>query len=245
MVRMNAYQNVFKRVERKYILDEEKYLGLMECLDRYFMKDRYFKSTICNIYYDTPDYRLVRNSLEKPVYKEKLRLRSYGVPDDETKVFLELKKKYKGVVYKRRTDMTVPHAVGFVNGVIPPCEDSQIEREIKYFLDFYGNIQPSMFLSYDRKAYYSAEDPNFRLTFDGNITYRTEDVDLRSGVYGKKLLDRGTHIMELKIPDAMPVWFAHILTELDIFPTSYSKYGSAYERELLGYHNEERTNCYA
>lgn len=241
---MNAYQNVFKRVERKYILDDEKYHRLFECLDRYFLKDRYFMSTICNIYYDTPDSRLVRNSMEKPVYKEKLRLRSYGVPDDDTKVFLELKKKYKGIVYKRRTDMTVPHATDFVNGNVPPDEGSQIEREIKYFLDFYGNIQPAMFLSYDRKAYYSAEDPNFRLTFDENITYRTEDVDLRSGVYGKKLLNEGTHIMELKIPDAMPVWFAHILTDLEIYPSSFSKYGSAYEREFLGYHNDERTNCY-
>ncbi|MGN0695251.1 MAG: polyphosphate polymerase domain-containing protein [Oscillospiraceae bacterium] len=242
---MNAYQNVFKRVERKYILDEEKYRGLCSCLDKYFLKDRYFQSTICNIYYDTPDRQLVRNSLEKPVYKEKLRLRSYGVPDDDSKVFLELKKKYKGVVYKRRTDMTVAHAVDFIDGAVPPADDSQIEREMKYFLDFYGNIEPAMFLSYDRKAYFCADAPDFRLTFDENITYRTEDIDLRSGVYGEKLLDDGEHIMELKIPDAMPVWFAHILTELDIFPGSFSKYGSAYEREFIKYNNLERTNCYA
>ncbi|MDD7429962.1 MAG: polyphosphate polymerase domain-containing protein [Oscillospiraceae bacterium] len=245
MVLMKAYQNVFRRVERKYILDEEKYRGICSYLDKYFLKDRYFQSTICNIYYDTPDRQLVRSSLEKPVYKEKLRLRSYGVPDDDTKVFLELKKKYKGVVYKRRTDMTVSRAVDFIDGKIFPDNDSQIEREIKYFLDFYGEIEPAMFLSCDRKAYYSAEDPDFRLTFDENITYRTEDIDLRSGVYGKKLLNGGEHIMELKIPNAMPVWFAHILTELCIYPGSFSKYGSAYEREFLNYINPERTNCYA
>lgn len=245
MALMNAYQNVFKRIERKYILDEEKYRGICVSLEKYFLKDRYFQSTICNIYYDTPDRLLVRSSLEKPIYKEKLRLRSYGVPDDSSKVFLELKKKYKGVVYKRRTDMTVPRAMDFIYGMVTPDENSQIEREIKYFLDFYGDIEPAMFLSYDRKAYYCADEPDFRLTFDENITYRAEDIDLRSGVYGKKLLNEGEHIMELKIPDAMPVWFAHILTELDIFPGSFSKYGSAYEREYIKYNNPERTNCYA
>ncbi|MGN0594516.1 MAG: polyphosphate polymerase domain-containing protein [Hominimerdicola sp.] len=229
---MSDVQEIFKRVEKKYIVDEDTYLLLMGRLDELVVKDRFHKSSICNIYYDTPTSLLIRNSIEKPCYKEKLRLRSYGVPDMDDNVFLELKKKYKGIVYKRRVDMTLAQAKDFLEKRIPVGKNPQIENEIFYFLDFYKEIIPAMYLSYDRLAYVGAEDSNLRITFDTNITYRTESIYLEKGIWGKKLTDSGTRVMEIKIPGAMPLWLSKILDDLKIYPSSMSKYGTAYETEL-------------
>ena len=188
---MNGSQEVFRRIEKKYIVDEPTYEKLIKKLDGHFVKDRYYKSTICNIYYDTPSHQLVRNSIEKPVYKEKLRVRSYGVPNDEDMVFVELKKKYKGVVYKRRIEMTLAQTRDFFAGKEVPHDNPQIENELKYFLKFYEGIAPAMYLSYDRLAYCGAEDPSLRLTFDTHILYREEQKELDKGIWGKELLPAG------------------------------------------------------
>ena len=211
---MNGNQEVFKRIEKKYIVDEPTYEKLIKKLDGHFVKDRYYKSTICNIYYDTPSHQLVRNSIEKPVYKEKLRVRSYGVPNDEDMVFVELKKKYKGVVYKRRIEMTLAQTRDFFAGKDVPHDNPQIENELKYFLKFYEGIAPAMYLSYDRLAYCGAEDPSLRLTFDTHILYREEQKELDNGIWGKELLPAGMRVMEIKIPNAMPLWLSAILDEL-------------------------------
>lgn len=229
---MNGSQEVFRRIEKKYIVDEPTYEKLIKKLEWHFVKDRYYKSTICNIYYDTPSHQLVRNSIEKPVYKEKLRVRSYGVPDDEDMVFVELKKKYKGVVYKRRIEMTLGQSRDFFAGREIPHSNPQIENELRYFLKFYKGIAPAMYLSYDRLAYCGAEDPSLRLTFDTHILYREEQRELDKGIWGKELLPAGMRVMEIKIPNAMPLWLSAILDELGIFPSSFSKYGTAYLNEL-------------
>ena len=229
---MNGNQEVFRRIEKKYIVDEPTYEKLIKKLDGHFVKDRYYKSTICNIYYDTPSHQLVRNSIEKPVYKEKLRVRSYGVPNDEDMVFVELKKKYKGVVYKRRIEMTLAQTRDFFAGKEVPHDNPQIENELKYFLKFYEGIAPAMYLSYDRLAYCGAEDPSLRLTFDTHILYREEQKELDNGIWGKELLPAGMRVMEIKIPNAMPLWLSTILDELEIYPASFSKYGTAYLNEF-------------
>lgn len=229
---MNGNQEVFRRIEKKYIVDEPTYEKLIKKLEGHFVKDRYYKSTICNIYYDTPSHQLVRNSIEKPVYKEKLRVRSYGVPNDEDMVFVELKKKYKGVVYKRRIEMTLGQSRDFFAGREIPHSNPQIENELRYFLKFYKGIAPAMYLSYDRLAYCGAEDPSLRLTFDTHILYREEQRELDKGIWGKELLPAGMRVMEIKIPNAMPLWLSAILDELGIFPSSFSKYGTAYLNEL-------------
>lgn len=208
---MNGNQEVFRRIEKKYIVDEPTYEKLIKKLDGHFVKDRYYKSTICNIYYDTPSHQLVRNSIEKPVYKEKLRVRSYGVPNDEDMVFVELKKKYKGVVYKRRIEMTLAQTHDFFAGKDIPHDNPQIENELKYFLKFYEGIAPAMYLSYDRLAYCGAEDTSLRLTFDTHILYREEQKELDKGIWGKELLPAGMRVMEIKIPNAMPLWLSAIL----------------------------------
>lgn len=229
---MNGNQEVFRRIEKKYIVDEPTYEKLIKKLDGHFVKDRYYKSTICNIYYDTPSHQLVRNSIEKPVYKEKLRVRSYGVPNNEDMVFVELKKKYKGVVYKRRIEMTLAQTRDFFAGKEVPHNNPQIENELKYFLKFYEGIAPAMYLSYDRLAYCGAEDPSLRLTFDTHILYREEQKELDKGIWRKELLPAGVRVMEIKIPNAMPLWLSAILDKLEIYPASFSKYGTAYLNEF-------------
>ncbi len=231
-VDMGTGESIFERIEKKYILDESTYNRLREKLDEHFKPDRYPKGTIYNIYFDTPTDLLVRNSIEKPLYKEKLRLRSYVIPNKQSVVFVELKKKFQGVVYKRRVDMTLGEAEEFLSGGKGPGNDPQIEKELSYFLSFYQGIAPAMFLSYDRLAFVAKNDPELRLTFDTHILYRQDNLGLDKGQWGKELLPPGTRIMEIKIPGSMPLWLSHILDELKIYPASFSKYGTAYSKEL-------------
>lgn len=206
--------------------------------------DKYGKTDILNIYYDTPNNQLVRTSMEKPVYKEKLRVRSYGVPTKEDTVFVELKKKYKGTVYKRRVGMTLEQSEKFICGKEFPHNNPQIEREISYFLTFYKDIAPAMFLSYERTAMFCTENPALRITFDSSIIYRRQQLDLSKGIFGEKLLEPGVRIMEIKIPNAMPLWLCDILDELKIYTCSYSKYASAYVNELSKKSTERKvTDC--
>ena len=227
---MGAIQEIFKRVEKKYIVTDEQQEELVRAMTGRAAADNYGLTTICNIYYDTPDHQLIRTSMEKPVYKEKLRIRSYGVPTKDSKVFVELKKKYKGVVYKRRVDMSLIDSNEFVNFGVCPGKNPQIEKEIEYFLNYYHDIGPAMYLSYDRIAFAGVDNPDLRITFDGNITYREEEVRLEKGVWGEKLLDPHTRIMEIKIPGAMPLWLSHLLDDMKIYPGSFSKYGEAYKK---------------
>ena len=123
-------KSIFKRHELKYLVSAEQREFIESEFARYMIPDEHGESTICNIYYDTPDFRLIRRSLEKPVYKEKLRLRSYGTASKDEKVFLELKKKYKGIVYKRRISLNCDEAQDALkNGERLP-ENSQIAKEI-------------------------------------------------------------------------------------------------------------------
>ena len=229
---MGNYREVFKRTEQKYLLDEKTYRRLRQLLEGRAQVDRYGKSTICNIYYDTPDHKLVRRSLEKPLYKEKVRIRSYGTPNKDSTVFVELKKKFEGIVYKRRVDMTLEQSNDFARGGSLPMKNPQIEKELAYCFSLYDGLAPAMFLSYDRVALYGTEDPEVRITFDSNIIYREKALDLSKGVWGKKLLENGERIMEIKIAGPMPMWLVRILDELKVYPTSFSKYGSAYQREV-------------
>lgn len=227
---MSDYQNTFQRYEKKYLLDENQYILLKQRLEGHLKPERFSKSTICNIYFDTPDYQLIRNSLEKPVYKEKLRLRSYGVPSGTDTVFIELKKKYKGVVYKRRVDMTLGDAVNYLYHGKPVQNPSQIIKEMDWFISHYPGIAPSMFISYNRTALSGTEDSNLRITFDSNILWRKDLLQLDTRISGNTLLAPGQRLMEIKIPNAMPLWLSHILNELCIYSTSFSKYGVAFQQ---------------
>lgn len=230
---MGQITGVFQRVELKYLLDRAQFEALWEILQPYMRPDEYGRSTICNIYFDTPDRRLVRTSLEKPVYKEKLRLRTYGVPKPDSTAFVELKKKYKGVVYKRRITLPYAEAFEWLCCGWTPKNDSQIQREITWFLQFYGSLEPAAALCYDRVALYSREDSGLRITFDEAIRWREYDMDLQLGDGGERLLGADQCLMEIKTAGGMPTWLTDALCDLQIYPTSYSKYGSAYCSTLV------------
>lgn len=225
---MAVFQFTFKRYEKKFLITEEQYAALIKRLEGKMVDDEFAYSLVTNIYYDTPDFLLIRRSIEKPVYKEKLRLRSYGVPKDESKVFVEIKKKYKGVVYKRRIHVPYADAVGYLKGERECPEPGQIGNEIGYFLSRYKGIQPAMYISYERYSLASPTDSVLRMTFDRNITWRTYDLDLSKGVYGNKLDLDGRVLLEVKIPGVMPIWLSLLFDELKIRQTSISKYGRAY-----------------
>ena len=225
-----TYQDTFKRYEIKYLLSAKQKREFMNTLQKYMALDDYGRTTIQNIYYDTPDYRLIRTSLEKPVYKEKLRLRSYGTAAPDKTVFIEIKKKYAGVVYKRRTSATEQEATAYLNhGIRIAGHEDQISREIDYFRNFYEGLKPAMVISYEREAFYGLEDPDFRLTMDENILFREEDLTLRKDAYGTAVLQPGQCLMEVKIAASMPLWLTHELNRLGIYQVSFSKYGRAYQ----------------
>ncbi|MBQ8027850.1 MAG: polyphosphate polymerase domain-containing protein [Clostridia bacterium] len=227
---MPKIQTIFKRYEKKYIVTREQKENFLEDIKDYIMPDKFGESTLCNIYFDTPDFRLIRNSIEKPIYKEKLRIRSYGVPTAQSDVFVELKKKYKGVVYKRRIKMSYLDAVNYLcRGLKPETKNQQILSEIDYFLLFYPKIRPAASLFYDRTAYYSKEDSELRLTFDTNIRFRFKNFDLSKGSEGHYLMKDDKAILELKCVGSMPLWLTHALDKHKIYPSSFSKYGEAYK----------------
>ena len=239
---MAQYQDVFARYEEKYLLEEPVYRKIREALDTYAEPDRYGQAFISNLYYDTPNHRLIRASLEKPVYKEKLRLRSYGVLESQSQVFIELKKKYEGIVYKRRIAMPLSEAEAYLrrswsNAGRPAA--SQIEREISWTLAYYRDLRPEMYLSYDRLAFCGREDPSLRITFDSNLRFREEELDLRAGDRGEELLPPGMRLMEVKLPGSMPLWLAHLLDDCRLIPATFSKYGRAYEKARLFREAEE------
>lgn len=223
-----AYQAVFKRYELKYYLDKEQKERIVEAMRPYMELDKYGKTTIRNIYFDTDDYRLIRRSIEKPVYKEKLRVRSYSKMKDDDLVFVELKKKYKKVVYKRRILMPEQAAMNWLQGECETEEPSQISNEISYFLSYYKDLKPTVFLSYDREAYYCKDKSDFRVTFDENVLCREQELSLRSEVWGTPLLETDKVLMEIKCSGGMPLWMTEILSKEKIYKTSFSKYGTAY-----------------
>lgn len=223
----------FKRTEIKYMLTKDQYDEFIERVMDHLIRDEHPVSKIHNIYYDTPDYRLIRTSLEKPFYKEKLRLRTYGTPTNYSTSFLEIKKKVDGIVYKRRIELPYGRAFSYMNFNEPISTQGQIAKEIDYFKKFYNNLIPKMVINYDREAYVANEDPDLRITFDYDVTYRTESLDLRKDLGGEKLLGNGIYLMEIKTSKAMPLYLVEILNKMGLYKTSFSKYGECYTREFI------------
>ena len=229
---MKETKLTFKRYEKKYLLSASRYEKLWERLQEHLVPDRYFQSTVCSLYYDSEDFSLIRHSLERPVYKEKLRLRSYNVPGPGDPVFVELKKKFKGVVYKRRVEMSAEEAEAYLAGKSRPERDDQILREIDYFLQM-NRVEPRAFIACERTAWVDREQPELRVTFDRDLRWRDTELSLTAGSGGEALLENGEVLMEIKIPGAAPLWLAHTLSELEVFPTGFSKYGTCYREHLL------------
>ena len=204
--------------------------------------DGYGRTTIRNLYFDTDNYRLIRHSIDKPVYKEKLRIRSYEQAASDSTVFVELKKKYESVVYKRRISLPEQEAMEWVNGIHHCHKDTQISREIDYFLKIYAPLRPVVFLSYEREAYFEKNGGDFRVTFDDSILCREEELSLQAKVYGTPLLEAGHTLMEIKCAGGIPLWMAQALSGEQIYKTSFSKYGTAYETIIFPKLHRTNTN---
>ncbi len=232
-----SFQTVFERYELKYLITREQKQILLSAMEPYMRSDRYGYSVIRNLYLDTGSYRLVRRSNEKPVYKEKLRIRSYEAVTPADTVFVELKKKYKSVVYKRRLSMPESGAMAWFAGDRCPESASQIAREIEYFRNYYGDLRPAVYLSYGREAFYAQDGSDFRVTFDETILARCSRLSLCEKPGGVPLLDGGHLLMEIKTSTAIPLWMVRVLTGQRIFKTSFSKYGTAYCK-LICNHNK-------
>ena len=222
----------FQRVEKKYFLTPQQYAEFTKKLTPYVQADAYPMYTLCNLYYDTDDYRLIRASIEKPIYKEKLRVRSYGVPDADGKVFIEIKKKFDGIVYKRRITQTPKAASALLRGIRPLGEVSQIQKEIEYFQALH-RAEPKAFIAYDRQAFQGIEDRDLRITFDRSMRYRLDGLDLTRGDHGDPILRTDDVLMEIKMPMACPLWLSSLLTECGIVSASFSKYGEVYREHIL------------
>ena len=221
-------QMIFQRYEFKYLMTCRQQQAVLQAMEDHMEPDDYSHSSIRNLYLDTPDFRLIRRSLEKPVYKEKVRIRSYGRAEASAPVFVELKKKYRSVVYKRRISLPQDQALACVAGQAP-WPESQIGKELSYTTAFYQGLAPAVFLSYERDAFHGREDSSFRVTFDRDIQYRRQELTLSSDPWGISLLPPGQILMELKAIGSIPLWMVRTLSECGIFQTSFSKYGIAYQ----------------
>lgn len=242
---------VFNRHENKYLFDEAAYRQFYNELLEYMEPDDYNKKhefySISNLYFDTKHDTLIRDSLMKPKYKEKLRVRAYGVPDQDAKVYLEIKKKVFGLVNKRRTALHLQEAYEFVRtGIEPELKDymnKQVLHEITYLLQRY-DLEPKVYLAYERKALFCKNNRDLRITFDTNIRSRRYDLKLEQGDYGEPLVENGLWLMEVKAEKTVPVWLAKMLSEHRMFRTSFSKYGNEYKK-MLKTRNSEREIVYA
>ena len=226
-------QYIFSRTEKKYAVPPHLYEEIKARVLTFMNADpTYPVYTLCNVYFDSDGYDLARRSIEKPtVFKEKLRVRSYGTPTSDSKVYVEVKKKYKGVVYKRRAGMTYAEAQDFLLRGIPP-KDTQIIRELAYTTRVY-DLKPKVYLAYDREAFSGKENPELRLTFDNHIRFRLEDIALSGGTHGTELLPDGTRIMEIKAVGSFPPEILRLLADFQLTPFSFSKYGTIYKQYIL------------
>jgi hypothetical protein len=236
---------IFNRYENKYMIDLSTYWKLQKRLSDYMEPDAHNRRgaaySICNIYYDTPDSNLIRTSLQKPVYKEKLRVRSYGAVKSEGKVYVEIKKKFCGLVNKRRSGISLKAVKEFLRTGIKPeitaGMNEQVINEATYLLS-HKRLQPAVYLAYDRVAWFGTGQHDLRISFDSNIVTRRTDISLSSPVYGEPLLNPNLRLMEIKVAQSIPLWLSHLLSEYRIYPASFSKYGREYEKHLVRQSNQ-------
>lgn len=251
-MKTNATQNTvqakfidtFERKEKKYVLDEETLARFMQLVGDRFGDDQYAHSTISSLYYDTPQFSMINRSIEKPLYKEKLRIRCYDVPSDEAGVFVELKKKFKGIVYKRRIRMSIeggqaylegtPYSAASLLGSALEAKDmdmikQQNIREIDACLSRHGNIAPAIMIIVERHSIRSNDGSNIRITFDRNARWRAHNLRFDEGFQGTPIFSDDTVIMEVKALGTYPLWLVHALDQVGAYPVSCSKVGLAYK----------------
>lgn len=222
--------SVMKRYELKYLLNSEQLQFFMDHIIQYMKVDKYGLTSIASIYFDTPDYRLINKSIEKPKYKEKLRLRGYGIVTSNKPTFLEVKRKCESIVYKRRIALSEKDAFALITSK-EAKEKTQISRELEAFMETYKTLEPKYMIIYDRLAYYQ-DNSDLRITIDMNPRYRTYDLNLHTSMDGTPLIENGGAILEVKVQHSVPLWLSAILSEGKIYQTSFSKVGTAHKIEM-------------
>lgn len=222
--------SVMKRYELKYLLNNEQLKHFMDRISHHMKVDKYGVTSIASIYFDTPDYRLINKSIEKPKYKEKLRLRGYGLVAPDKPTFLEIKRKCEGIVYKRRIALSEKEAFSLIASK-EAREKTQISRELEAFMEKYNVLEPKYLIIYDRIAYYQ-DNSDLRITVDMNPRYRIDDLNLHTSMDGYPLLEDGGAILEVKVQHSVPIWLSAILSEEKIYQTSFSKVGEAHKKEM-------------
>ena len=229
-------QQIFRRKETKYLLTEQQVADLICLIEPNLKKDKYFKGTNCSIYFDSKNRYLAIHSLEKPLYKEKVRVRSYGVPNLNDTVFLEIKKKYNGIGNKRRIPIKLNDFYYYLETGELENSTKATKKELDVCINRY-NLKPTLFLAYDRHSYCGKDDKSFRLTFDRNVRSREDNLRLEKGDHGEKYFDDNTVVMEVKALGAYPMFFVRALSQLKIYPASFSKYGRVTEKILSSKNN--------
>ncbi|MBP2624161.1 polyphosphate polymerase domain-containing protein [Streptococcus oricebi] len=226
-----TFKDKFQRFETKYVISKEKLAALLAEFEDYMVEDEHAYSTISNLYYDTPNFQMIRESLEKPYFKEKLRVRTYdATPAENSQVFLEIKKKVRKIVYKRRIATDLVTAEAYLAGAEDLVADSQIRSEIDWLTKRYRGVEPKMYIYYNRYSMKGREDADIRITIDHDVTYRSHKLSLLEGRFGDNLLPDNHVIMEIKVPGAYPLWLTGILDRHQVFSKSFSKYGVAYKK---------------
>jgi len=222
-------QAIFKRNEEKYLMTQTQANQLINAMSNHMKPDDFGTYWVQNLYFDTENWDIINNSMEKPFYKEKVRLRCYGMPEAADFFFLEIKKKYSGVVYKRRLSITPADIMNHSLEEVLSKDNSQIAKELKYHIQKMG-VKEKFFLAYYRQAFVSAgmEDDGLRLTIDSNISYRLDMLHFTQPQLGCAALDSNTFLLEIKTPLSIPLWLVRILDELEIFPSSFSKYATCF-----------------
>ena len=220
--------NVFRRVEKKYLLNKKQKDAFLKDIKKYIEADEFFENTICNIYFDNINNDLIISSLEKPLFKAKLRLRSYGIPKMDDDVYLEIKNKNNGIVGKRRIKLKLKDFYNYYENGIK--NDSQIMKEIDYYFKYY-DLKPYIYVAYDRISYKSRNEDSLRITIDSNLRSRKDNLRLELGDKSEKYFDDETFIMEIKVLGSMPLWLTNILSKYKIYTTSFSKVGNIYTKE--------------
>lgn len=222
------YNDIFNRIEEKYLIDKKQKEKLFLEISNYIEKDKYYKSNILNIYFDNDNNELVINSNSKPIYKDKIRLRSYEIPNLDSDVFLEIKSKYEGITNKRRIKLKLSEFYDYLEG--KKINNSQIMNEIDYLFKYY-KLKPNYFVAYDRLSFKGVNDDNLRITIDSNLRSRKDNLNIEYGDRGDNFFKDDKYIMEIKTLNSMPLWLTNILSKLKIYPTSFSKYGEIYKRK--------------
>ena len=234
-------QSIFERHEKKYLVTKEQGAELQEIMSQYMKPDGFGEYLVQNLYYDTENWDVIRTSIEheKPLYKEKMRLRCYDMPDKTSMIFLELKKKFQGIVYKRR--MEIPFKKICYSSIrdIVSAGTSQISRELNFYIKKNAVLE-KIYIAYKRIALIGKEQARLRITFDTDIHFRLDQLNYFNPDKGNIILGQDKVVMEIKTIGGMPLWLVQLLSENKIYPTSFSKYGRCYTDYIMKQTEKER-----